>query len=193
MGLGDWLRKTFGRRRPSQEMVPFLDTETGRVVRIPASELRPGAIQVRVQGSDEVVWALPEQLHQGEVKHPEFDEGIRDYIRQIQAAFAEHRSLSFEEWEEGFRRDANPEREVAIWSHAADIYTAFAGNEPVADRRKDVYRCIVTCLTTGPDAVWQVLRPEVLSQSEAEQVVNRFFGKQAAPGTSSGGDRNPSL
>ncbi|MDB5312171.1 MAG: hypothetical protein JWO38_6373 [Gemmataceae bacterium] len=82
MGLGDWLRKTFG-RRPLPEMVPFLDAEAGQVVRIPASELRPGAIQVRLRGSDEVVWALPEQLHQGEVKHPEFDEGIRDYIRQI--------------------------------------------------------------------------------------------------------------
>ena len=179
MGLGDWLRKTFGGRQPSQEMVPFLDAEVGRVVRIPASELRPGAIQIRLQGSNEVVWALPEQLHHGEVKHPEFDEGIRDYIRQIQTAFAEQRPLSFEEWEEGFRRDANPEREIAIWSHAADIYTAFTAAEPSADRRRDVYRCIVTCLTTGPDAVWKVLRPEVLSRAEAEDVVNRFFGKKA--------------
>ena len=38
MGLGNWLRKTFGGRQPSQEMVPFLDSEAGRVVRIPASE-----------------------------------------------------------------------------------------------------------------------------------------------------------
>ena len=178
MRLGDWLRKVFSGRRPSQEMVPFFDVEARRVVRIPAYELRPDAIQVRLQGSDEDVWALPEQLRQGELKHAEFEEGVRDYIRQIQAAFAEHRALSFEEWEEGFRRDANPEPEIAIWSHAAGVYAAFAANETVADRRKDVYRCVVTCMTTGPDAVWQVLRPEVLSRAEAEQVVNRFFGKQ---------------
>jgi hypothetical protein len=159
-------------------MVPFLDVEAGRVVRIPASELRPGTVQVRLQGSNEVVWALPEQLRQGEIKHPEFDEGVRDYIRQIQSAFAEQRPLSFEEWEDGFRRDTTPEREIAIWSHAADIYTTFTADEPTADRRRDVYPCIVTCMTTGPDAVWQVLRPEVLSRAEAEQVVNRFFGMQ---------------
>jgi hypothetical protein len=35
MGLGDCLRKVFGGRRPSQDMVPFLDVEAGRVVRIP--------------------------------------------------------------------------------------------------------------------------------------------------------------
>lgn len=183
MGIGDWLRKKFGGRPPAPEMVPFLDVEAGRVVRIPAAELRPGAIQVRLQGTEEVVWALPEQLqlHQGEVKHPEFEEGIRDYIRQIQAAFAEHRPLSFEEWEDGFRRDANPEQEIALWSHAADVYTAFATNEQSADRRQDTYRCIVTCMTTGPDDVWHVLRPQVLSRAEAEQVVNRFFGKPTSP------------
>ena len=70
------------------------------------------------------------------------------------------------------------EREIAIWSHAADVYTAFAATEPAADRRRDLYRCIVTCMTTGPEAVWKVLRPAVLSRAEAEQVVNRFFGKQ---------------
>lgn len=181
MGFGDWLRKLLGGRQPRQEKVPFLDVEAGRVVRIPASELRPGAIQVKLQGTDEIVWALPEQLRQSEIRHPEFDEGIRVYIRQIQAAFAEQRPLSFEEWEDGFRRDANPEREIAFWSHAADIYTAFATNEPSADRRHDIYRCIVTCMTTGPDAVWRVLRPEVLSREEAEQVVNRFFGKNTKP------------
>jgi hypothetical protein len=178
MGLGNWLRQTLRGQHPSRELVPFLDAETGRVVRIPASELRPGAIQIRLQGNNEVVWALPEQFHQGEIKHPEFDEGIRDYIRQIHTAFAEHRSLSFEEWEEGFRRDGNPEREIAIWSHAADIYTAFTADESLVDRRQDIYRCIVTCMTTGPDDVWKVLRPEVLTKAQAKQLVNRFFGKQ---------------
>jgi hypothetical protein len=179
MGRGDWFCKAFGSRQPSQEMVPFLDVESGRVVCIPASELRPGAMQVRLQGSNEVVWALPEQLRESEVKHPEFDEGIRAYIRQIQAALAEQSPLSFEEWEEGFRRDANPAQGIAIWSHAAHIYVAFTAQEPSADRRRDVYRCIVTCMTTGPDTVWHVLRPQVLSRDEAEQIVNRFFGKNA--------------
>lgn len=139
--------------------------------------MRPGAIQVRPQATGGVVWALPEQLHQGEVQHPEFDEGIREYIRQIQAVFAEHRPLSFEEWEDGFRRDADPAREIAFWSHAADVYTAFAADESSPERRRDVYRCIVACMTTGPDTVWHVLRPEVLSRLEAEQVVKRFFGR----------------
>ena len=177
MGLSDWLKRRFGGGGRPTEMVPFFDVASGRVVRIPASELRPGVVQARMQGVEGLVWLLPDQLQQGEVRHPPFDEGIRAYIRQIQEAFAEHRPLSFEEWEDGFRRDANPEREIALWSHAADVYTAFAGGEPSPGRRKDVYRCIVACLTTTPDNVWHVLRPAVLTRAEAEQVVHRFYGK----------------
>jgi hypothetical protein len=177
MGVGDWLRKLIGGRPVPVGSVPFLDAAAGRVVRIPASELAAGAVQVRLAGTEGVVWALPDQLHQGEVRHPPFGEGVRESIRQIQAAFVEHRPLSFDEWEDGFRRDATPEREIALWSHAADVYTAAAAGDPDPARRKDVYRCIVTCMTTGPDAVWRVLRPAVLSRREAEQVVNRFFGR----------------
>ena len=179
MGLGDWLRKMFGRGGPSRETVPFFDMESGRVVRIPASELRPGVVQARGQGIDELVWVLPDQLQHGEVKHPPFGEDVREYIRQIQAAFAEHRPLSFEEWEEGFRRDAHPEREIALWSHAADVYRAFADQETSPERRKDIYRVIVACLTASPDTVWHVLRPAVLSKPEAERVVTRFYGRSA--------------
>jgi hypothetical protein len=176
MGLRSWLQSIFG-RRSKPEMVPFLDTEVGRVVQIPASELRAGAVQVRLRGHEGLVWMLADQLQPSEIKHPEFDEGIREYIRKIQAAFAEHRPLSFEEWEHGFRRDTTPEREIALWSHAADVYTAFAGDEPSADRRQDVYLCVSACLISGPDDVWHVLRPEVLTRAEAQKVVDRFYGR----------------
>lgn len=179
MGLRYWLEKLFGKAQPSPELVPYLDTESGRVVRIPAAELRPGTIQVQLQTTGELVWVLAGELKQSEIRHAEFDEEVRDYIRRIQYAFEEHRTLTFEEWEEGFRRDANPEREIAFWSYAADIYTEFTKDEPDASRREDIYNCIVACMVTGPDAVWKVLRPEVLSRAEAEQLVNRFFGKKA--------------
>jgi len=183
MGLGDWLKRRFGRTgRSPVEMVRFYDFETRRVVMIPASELRAGTVQAQVEGIEGLVWILPDRLKPGDIKHPEFDEGIREYIREIQGAFAEHRPLTFEEWEDGFRRDGHPEREIAIWSHAADIYTAFAATQPSAERRRDIYRCIVACMTSGPDVVWHVLKPNVLSRAEAQEVVNRFFGKSDDPG-----------
>jgi hypothetical protein len=177
MGFRDWIRRLFGRGRPPAETVPYFDVEVGHVVHIPVSELRPGVVQAHIQGIEGLVWVSPDQLQPGEVRHPPFGEDILAYLRQIQAAFAEHRPLSLEEWEDGFRRDANPEREIALWSHAADVYTAFAAEETAPERRRDVYRVIVTCMTTTPDTVWHVLRLDVLTRPEAERIVNRFYGR----------------
>lgn len=178
MGLGHWFRKRLRGKRPPDGMVPFLDTQTKKVVRIPASELRPGTVKAQVQGIDEPVWVLPENLQPGEIRHPAFDEEVRDMLREIRSAFAEHYPLTLEEWEDGFRRDANPAREIALWSHAADIYTEFAADEPSPERRHDVYLCLTTCMVTGPDDVWHVLRPQVLTRTEAERVVARFYGRE---------------
>ena len=176
MGFRDLLKRLFGKAE-SADTVPFYDFGTKAVVQIPRRELGPGAIQIQIEGIDGLVWVLPDQIQMGPIRHPPFDEGIRDYLRQIQSAFAEHRNLSLDEWEDGFRRDANPEREIALWSHAADIYVEFTSAEDSYDRRVDVYRCIVACLTTSPDSVWNVLEPERLTRDEAQRVVDRFYGK----------------
>ncbi len=183
MGLKNWLRGVFSGGISSKEMVGFLDVENRRVVRIPAAELPPGAIQVRLQHSEEIVWAMPDQLSAGPIRHPEFDEDVRNYIRRIQAVFAEHRPLSFEEWEEGFRRDMNPAQEIAIWVRAAEVYTTFAERDTDAARRQDIFRCVVACMSTTRDEVWRVLRPQTLSRVEAEQIVRQYFPDSDGPAT----------
>jgi hypothetical protein len=176
MGLFDWFKRRSDTPKPSVEMVPYFDTEAKRVVRIPASELRPGVVQARVQGIDELVWISPEQLHPGELRHPPFDEDVRAYIRQIHEAFAEQRPLSFDEWEDGFRRDGHPEREIALWVHAANVYSAFTASERSAERRADVYRIIVAAMTAPRDKIWHVLKLSAMSRDEAEPVIRRIYG-----------------
>lgn len=179
MGWFDWIGRLLTGRRPA-ETVPFLDVKSGRVVRIPAAELRPGAVQVRLAGHAELVWVLAEELKGGGLRHPPFGEEIRKYIRQIQAAFAEHRPLTLEEWEDGFRQDANAEREIALWSHAADVYGAFASPASSPGRRGDIYRVIVACLVASPDSVWRVLEPlAVLTRAEADEIIARFYGRKS--------------
>lgn len=166
---------------PRGEWVSFLDVVSNRVVRIPASELRPGCVQARVEGIAGIVWLLPEQLQQGEIRHPPFDEALRAVIRDIREAFAEHRDLSFEEWEDGFRRDVHAEREIAIWSCAADVYRHFAADEPSAGRRADVYSLLIACMTTtSPESVWHVVELSELARPEAERIVRRFYGGESA-------------
>jgi len=172
-----WLKRFFGGHRYVTETVPFLDP-SGRVVQIPRSQLQPGMLQVQIQGREGRVWARADQLKKNtQMRNPPFNEEDCACIRQIQAAFAEHRPLSFQEWEEGFRCDADPRQEIAIWLFAAEVYKAFTDNEPSAQRRADVYGVILTCVTTSPDTFREVLRVEALSRGDVERIAKRVYGK----------------
>lgn len=160
--------------RPAGATVPFLDVENDRVIQIPTSELAPGAVRVQILGQGGLVWALPEHFSASDVQHPPFDGEVKERIRHIQVAFSEHRPLSFQEWEDGFRRDAHPDREIAIWLRAADVYKEFASVEPSPDRRRDLYKCVVACLVTVGDEVWQVLKLDVLTRPEAQPIIDRL-------------------
>jgi len=183
MAIFSWIKSLFKQsaRAPSN-LVPFYDLSSHQLVHIPTAELRPGCAQVRIEGIEGVVWVLAEQLQAGPIRHPPFAEDIRDYIRDIQNAFAEHRNLSFEEWEEGFQRDTHPEQEIAIWSHAADVYRLFTAVEASTERRYEIYRLIGACMTTHKDSVWHVVELNALSRIEAERIVRRFYGGEKAEG-----------
>ena len=183
MGLFDWLRNLLQPPR-QRDTVPFFDVESGLVVQIPRSELSSNVIQVQLEGMDELVWVLPDELRPSAIRHGPFDEPTRDYIRAIQTAFAEHRDLTLEEWEDRFRRDATPEREIALWLYASEIYSVFATEEPSPEKRRDIYRCIVGCMVTGPDSVWEILQLNVLDSHEAKRIVDRFYGNKTGQSNS---------
>lgn len=182
MGIFSRIKSLFVRRSPTAkaELVPLYDVPLRRVVRIPATELRPGCVQARIEGVEGIVWVLPEQLEPSPIRHPPFDEEIRTYIRDIHSAFAEHRDISVQEWEDGFRRDANPLREIAGFSYAAEVYRLFTQDDLDAMRRAEVYRLLIACMTTSPDSVWHVVKLNALSRADAERIVRRFYGGEKA-------------
>jgi hypothetical protein len=104
---------------------------------------------------------------------------MRSNIRKIQEAFAEHRPLSYQEWEDGFITDSHLENEIGIWLHAADTYLTFSRDELDPARRKDVYRVIGACLTGMYEFAMSVtmdkLKPSVLGRAEVEKIINFYF------------------
>ena len=60
----NFIRRLFRRRQP--ETVPYYDFATKTVVRIPKSELSPGAILVKMEGQDEPFYADSSELKSGE-------------------------------------------------------------------------------------------------------------------------------
>lgn len=176
MSDGDWRERDAEHPHGEPHMVRYFDTDRRRVIEIPASELASTVVRVRMEGVEGEVWIDADKLTPGEVRQPPLSEALRRYIRRIKAAFQEHRPLSVEDWEGVFRRDQDPEGEIALWAHAADVYQAFAEPEPSAERRRSIYDCIVVCLMATPETVQHILPPSCLSRDEIAEIVGAYFG-----------------
>lgn len=161
----------------SAPMVRFYDVTSGEVASIPRDELPIGSVRAEVAGVDGVVWLAAADVQASPIRHPTFAADVRAVIASIQATFAEHDGKTAGEWEAGFQRDANPGPEIAVWDHAAELYRAATAGEPDPARRRDVFRCLIACLLSGPDDVDQIWQPLALSPAEARAIVDRFFAR----------------
>jgi len=106
-----------------------------------------------------------------------FDPTSRAYLLQIKTALNEVYPMSLEGWQGGFRRDENPELEIAIWLHIAEVYRTVVGERTLTfDQKKEIFTILLSCTfyTTGDDAS-AALNPKVISKQDAESIITSFF------------------
>jgi hypothetical protein len=151
------------------------DPDTKSFVEIPESELAPGMIRAQVEGHEGVVWIELGKLKQADYQHAPFIGDRRDKVATIQAVFPEVYDKSYEFWEDGFRRDANPDKEIGIWLHIAEVYSTFAPNRPV-EYRSELFQLVLACSNSGRDQIKIVFQPALISSNEVEEVVSTFYG-----------------
>ena len=168
-------------REDSEPRVQVYDVSTGKLSTIPARELAPGMMRVTMNGVEGDCWVKPDQLQQSPYQHPPFDEEARAYLRQIKDALDEVHPQSLKEWEDGFRRDRDAEREIAIWLHIAEVYVGLMGEKALGPaERQDVLRLLLACANNPRDQVLRTAGVQVLSRPEAEAVMAEFYGVQAS-------------
>jgi len=142
---------------------------------IPESELAPGMIRAQVEGREGIVWIEPGKLKQADFQHPPFIGERRDKVAQVQAAFPEVYDKSYEFWEDGFRRDTNPDKEIGIWLHIAETYSAFASDHP-REYRGELFRLVLACSNSGRDQLKHVFEPDFIQPDQVEAVISAFYG-----------------
>lgn len=172
--------KWFKRKQPdpkNDDFVNVLDIATQTISRIPARELAPFMVQVKLHGTEDMVWADSRELKESEYRHPPFSEEIRDLLRKIKSSLDEFYCLSLEEWEDGFRRDTNPENEIAIWLHFSAVYRNLTMSRDLSrEQRHDYFKVLMTCLNSPREHVLHVFQPTAISIEEAENVIAQYYG-----------------
>ena len=157
-------------------MVTFYDFTTKQRTLIPEDELSPGTIQVLIEGESTPVYVEAAQLKQGEYQHPPFEQDIREILEQLARDLADVRPLSYSEWEDGFRRDHNPERQIASWVHLAAVLAAVTSEFGLSGlQRKACFTVLIACSTGPRETVRQRSDEKTLEAAVTEAAIRYFY------------------
>src|SRR5689334_9700006 len=99
-----------------------------------------GLLLLRQSGAPRTQSVRPSELQAGPVRHATLSAEMDARIRRFEPIFAEVYPRSHEELLDGFKRDLDPEPEVAIWEALATAYQAFTQKHTLAtDARKEAF------------------------------------------------------
>jgi len=162
---------------PRDGFVNVYDFQTKKTSTIPAAELAPGMVRVRLE-TGEVVWSKVSDLKHGPVRHPPFEGEARGLVEKIQKSLQEVYPHTYEFWEDGFRRDSNAEQEIALWLHISRIHEEFIKSKPTSfPERKEAFQLLVACSNGTKETALQTVQLSSLSQSDAGVIIEKFFPK----------------
>jgi len=169
-----FLARLFGRQNP--ELVPYHDFATDKTILIPKAELCPGVVLVQIQGRAGPVYAKADQLKQGHYQHSQFEGPERAAIQSLVTDLADVYALSYEEWEDGFRRDENPARQIAGWVHLAAILKVMSEKFIFSpSEKKECFKVLVACFTGARETVRERSDPKLLSDDQITQAAQYFY------------------
>lgn len=141
-----------------------------------------GACQAEAPAEDETVQMInPKDIQVGPTRHDSLTAGQLARVTRIQATFAEVYSVSLAQTIENFRRDADPDRELAVWETMATAYEQYLRRQPRAlgqPQKKEVFALLLSrSMMPAADAIANA-RLVHLSPAEARQVLALY---EAAP------------
>jgi hypothetical protein len=163
------------------KFVRVFDLETHDISTIPVAELAPGMVETRIRGKEGKFWIDPTKFTEIEstpFRHPRFDKATRGDIRRIMARLAEVYPLTFKKWEDGFRKDTHPNREIQAWLHLSQIYADLVrAHRLPAPLRTELFRVLLSCQTSSFEHVWQVIGLDALPREVADEAVEAYYGQ----------------
>jgi hypothetical protein len=137
------------------ETVRVYDVPSQTLVNIPACELAPGMFRARLHGVEGDVFVDSRQIQLGgPFRYPPFPPAVLEVLRHIQVTFGEVQPRTLADWENGFRRDTNPDEEVRLWLFMAEVYRRWTRGRRLSFVRKfELYLVVLHYVNNGPEAV----------------------------------------
>jgi hypothetical protein len=123
----------------------------------------------------------PNDIQLGEVVHDSLTLDQIDKIKRIQTTFEEVYPVSLEETITNFKRDQNPDSEIAIWLQMADAYENYLNikkGKLDLNAKKEVYKLILSRSMMPDEQAIINSKLTILTEKEAKEVLGYY---SAAP------------
>lgn len=129
----------------------------------------PGARKAETQ------WVDPGSLRQSPIQHDSLTPSQVDRITKLHAVFAEVDPTPLEKWFEDFRRDRDPDREIAIYEGMAAAFVAYSdGRSLTPEQKADAYQ-VVLLRSAAPDhEVLERVSLEALTVADVKQILSVY-------------------
>ena len=96
-------------------------------------------------------------------------------IYKLRDTLAEVEHSSIERWVDNFNRDANPDKELAIWERIADGYTRYCSKRLLSiEAKKDVFQLLLLRSMASEQEVLNHVKLNTLTADEAKETLKEF-------------------
>ena len=114
-------------------------------------------------------------LKPNEIQRDQLSEEQLRRIKKLRETFAEVDRSSWEKWIDNFKRDADPDSEIAIWERIAVAYTNYCSQRQLTlEAKSDVFRTLVLRSMTSDEEAVKTLKLKVLSADEARKIMREY-------------------
>ena len=118
----------------------------------------------------------PADLKPLPIQHDQLSDDQLRRIKKLHETFAEiDKSYSLETWIDNFKRDMNPDKEIASWERIAKVYTNYTSRKELSlEAKEDVFQTLLMCSMSSDEETIKSLKLKVLSQDEARKLCKEY-------------------
>ena len=114
-------------------------------------------------------------LKPGPTRHERLSPKQMERIYKLRDALAEVEHSPIEKWVDNFKRDANPDKELAVWERIADGYTRYCSKRLLSiEAKKDVFQLLLLRSMASEQEVLNHVKLKTLTVDEAKETLKEF-------------------
>jgi hypothetical protein len=120
-------------------------------------------------------WVDPASLKPGPIRPQGLSPKQMERIYKLRDTLAEVEHSPIDKWVDNFKRDANPDKELAIWEKIADGYTRYCSKRRLSiEAKKDVFQLLLLRSMASEQEVLNHVKLKTLSVDEAKETLKEF-------------------